>query len=258
MYSDNREILYVHSNKDVDTNYVIDENVKTIAEYAFANNTNIVTVESNSNPTLLKGAFSNASTLETIIGEIGGTKLSAYAFENCTKLSNITLSEDVEFIGSYAFSNCNMLTNIEMIMCTKLIHLEDHAFANLYNMSEMRIYRSVVRITTDSEDKRNVFENMGANLPENAKVYYFEGCTIMERYAANYADDNVDFIMIDEVGPRVEKLTVVNLDEGTYAFGTALEIVAEMTEEFVTYKGTIPSLSIAFGNGVTKILEKVL
>ncbi len=249
LYSADKSLLYVHSNKDTRTSYIIDENVEIIAEYAFNNNANIIDITTTSNPTLLVGAFSDAYTLQKVIGNIGGTEIGAYAFENCSKLQEISISEEIVKIGSYAFSNCNMITEIEMIKCSNLTTLEHHAFANLNNLSELKVYRTITQITADARGIRNVFENMGSNFVENAKVYYFEGCTSMEQYAKLYADEKVDFILIDQLGPRVEKLIVENQEDGTYAAGTTLEIVAKMTEEFVTYKGTIPTLAIRFGNG---------
>ena len=42
----------------------------------------------------------------------GGTKISAWAFENCTGLKSITISESVTSIGIYAFYGCTGLTEI--------------------------------------------------------------------------------------------------------------------------------------------------
>ena len=162
------------------------------------------------------------------------------------KKMKMTQHDLAEQIGKTVEMVCQVENNIAS---TKLTTLENHAFANLHNLKEMKIYRSITRINGDGNGVRNVFENMGSNFAENARVYYYEGCTAMEDYAKNYADIDVDFIKIDELGPDVEKLTIRNQESGTYAAGTTLEIVAEMTEEFVTYKGTIPSLSIVFGNG---------
>ncbi len=249
LYSMDKSILYVHSNRDQNITYTIDENVKTIGEYAFANNSNIVTITTTSNPTLLEGAFNNNNTLEKINGEIGGTRIESYVFENCSKLSGIEMSKDVTYIGSYAFSNCNMITEIEMILCTELKTLDHHAFANLKNLQTLKVYRTIANILADEENVRNVFEKMGSNFPENAKVYYYEGCNAMEEYAKYYPDINVDFIMIDEIGPRLMSLKVTNRENGTYSAGTVLEITAIMSENFLTIKGTIPELSIEFGSG---------
>ena len=257
LYSVDKDILYVHSNKNVTTDYTIDSAVEVIAEYAFANNQNIITINVTSNPTLLEGAFSNAKSLETINGQIGGTKISVYAFEGCNKLSRIELSETLETIGSYAFSDCNMIFEFNFKACENLTTFEHHAFANLYNIKTLRIPRIVTTITTDDTGTRNVFENLGGNFSENAIVYYYESCNVMMDYAANYADENVDFVLIDEVGPTIINLEVENIDGGTYAAGTYLEIVATLSEEFITTKGIIPVLSIAFGNGHASQLESI-
>ena len=257
LYSVDKSILYVHSNLNVATDYTIDSAVQVIAEYAFANNQNITNINVSSNPTLLGGAFNNAKTLETINGQIGGKKISEYAFAGCNKLVEIEISETLETIGAYAFSECNMITEFDLKACENLTTLEHHAFANLYNVKTLRIPRAVTTITRDTFGIRNVFENLGQNFSENAKVYYYEGCNVIIDYAANYADEKVDFILIDELGPTLLNLEVVNIDGGTYAAGTYLEIVATISEEFLTTKGTIPVLSIAFGNSRVSELSAI-
>ena len=256
LYSKDKNILYVHSNKDTNAQYEIDENVKVIANYAFVNNANITNIITTSNPTVTEGAFKDAKNIEEITGEIGGTAIEDYAFAGASKLGSIEISEDVEKIGSYVFSGCDMLTSIDLTDSENLKVLEHHAFANLNNIAEMVIPKGIETITADESGDKEVFENLGSNLQENAKVYYFEECDAMDYYAKTSPDKDVDFILMDTIGPRLESLRVVNLEKGSYAAGTKVTIKATFTESFKEDKGTMPVLSIVFGNGEVIKLEE--
>ena len=58
---------------------------------------------------VLQGAFSDCSKLTSITLHENLLQISAYAFDGCGSLSNIVIPESVTYIGNYAFRNCNNL-----------------------------------------------------------------------------------------------------------------------------------------------------
>ncbi len=253
IYSKDYEILYAHSDANASEvyDYTINSNTKTIAEYAFTGNNYIQNITTTSNPDIGVGAFSEMSSIENIIGEIGGEGISALSFANSTKLARIDLSPDITYIGEYAFSNCNMLTILNLEYCNELTTLYHHSFANLLNMESIIIPKSVTTILADTVNEKLVFDRMGENLSQNAIVYYYESCDAMYNYATTTPDNYVDFVMIDDVGPRLRSLMVTNKNAGEYIRDTQLIIKAKFSENIIESQGVLPELEIAFGNGIS-------
>lgn len=73
-----------------------------------------------------EGALTIPSTVTYNGGEYSVEGISAYAFQDCTELTSITISEGVYYIDEYAFSGC---TNLETVNVTKdLTSVSEHAF----------------------------------------------------------------------------------------------------------------------------------
>lgn len=257
LYSKDESILYVHTNKDLRTEITIKSNTKAIADYAFANNETLITVNAHDEIEINDGAFYNNKNLTTINGAVGREKIGKYAFAKCSKLSSIDIFDEVEVIGSYAFSECNALTEINLEAVTSLSTLEHHAFANLYNIFEMTVPITVTEITEDENGIKNVFENLGQNYGVNAVVYYYDSCEIMGTYARETPDLYVDFIEKDTTGPILIKLEVSNLETGDYAAGTEIKFQATFSEECNFNKGVLPVLKIQIGDGAVRTLQGV-
>ncbi len=257
LYSKDESVLYVHTNKDLRSEITVKSNVKIIANYAFANNVTMITMNLHDEIDLCDGAFYNDKNLTTINGAVGRKKIGKYAFAKCAKLSSIEIFDEVETIGSYAFSECNSLTTIDLEVVTSLTTLEHHAFANLYNIFEMTVPISVTEIIEDEDGVKNVFENLGQNYGVNAVVYYYDSCEVMGRYALETPDLYVDFIEKDTTGPVLIKLEVTNLDTGNYAAGTEIKIQATFSEECNFDKGVIPVLKLQIGDGDIRTIQGV-
>ena len=257
LYSKDESVLYVHTNKDLRSEITVKSNVKTIANYAFANNVTMITINLHDEIDICDGAFYNDKNLTTINGAVGRKKIGKYAFAKCAKLSSIEIFDEVESIGSYAFSECNSLTTIDLEVITSLTTLEHHAFANLYNIFEMTVPITVTEITEDENGVKNVFENLGQNYGVNAVVYYYDSCEVMGTYALETPDLYVDFIEKDTTGPVLIKLEVTNLDTGSYAAGTEIKIQATFSEECNFDKGVVPVLKLQIGDGEVRTLQGV-
>ena len=56
--------------------------------------------------------------LVTEVNLTTATKISAYAFSGCRRLTSITIPDSVTSIGNYAFNNCSSLTSVIMLSTT--------------------------------------------------------------------------------------------------------------------------------------------
>ncbi len=72
------------------------------------------------------------------------TKISTYAFYNCSSLTSVTIPESVTTIGSYAFYGCSLLTSIAIP--SSITSLADSIFYNCDSLTSIVIPNSVKSI----------------------------------------------------------------------------------------------------------------
>ena len=103
-----------------------------IADNAFKNNTNIISID-------LKGsefgigehAFQGCTSLENtslMSGDLGSVVIEDYAFEGCTSLTGVGLPNKLVYLGQYAFANCTNLKSFS-------IHETYEMYANAFDGS---------------------------------------------------------------------------------------------------------------------------
>ena len=88
------------------TTLTIPANVETIEAEAFSSNTQLTTLNFESDSKLVTigdSAFYTAQALTSVEIPEGTTTIAAKAFRNCSKLESIVIPESVEYIGDYAF-----------------------------------------------------------------------------------------------------------------------------------------------------------
>ncbi|MCQ2387788.1 MAG: leucine-rich repeat domain-containing protein [Clostridia bacterium] len=67
----------------------------------------------------------------------GVTAIYSYAFEDCTILENIIISDSIYEIDNYAFKNCAKLQNVVILSCNADFLIGDHAFNGCVKLSKV-------------------------------------------------------------------------------------------------------------------------
>ncbi|MDY5676547.1 MAG: leucine-rich repeat protein [Eubacteriales bacterium] len=140
------------------TSITIPESVTSIGNYAFYNCTSLTGVyitnldkwasidfgNSDANPLYYVKKLYLNGTLVTEAILTNTTKISSFAFNNCTSLTSITIPESVTNIGSSAFSGCISLTNITIP--ESVTSIGKAAFYNCKLLTSITIPESVTNI----------------------------------------------------------------------------------------------------------------
>lgn len=230
LFNRDKTKIYLHMQRDTNQIYAIPDTVNKINKLAFYNNDNLRKIIVTTNPELGEGVFKDCSSLVSIEGEVGNTKIEKETFSNCTKLEIITLSNTLEEISYQAFNNT-------------------------YNLSTLVIPKGVTTISP-SNGVYEVFKNIGINALNGygqGIVKYYQSCLKMSEYATNYSSE-AHFEVIDDIGPSLVAIKIQNIVSGMYPIGTQIEFVAEFDERIKEEITTPPTLTIKIGNGTDIVI----
>ena len=127
------------------TKVVIENDVTSIGNWAFANCSDITSVTIPASVRSIGNyAFSDCSKLTSVAIPSCVESIGNGAFHNCSGLTSATISEGVETIGNYAFDNCSGLTSVTIPSGVESIG--NHAFDNCSNLTSVTIPGSVTSI----------------------------------------------------------------------------------------------------------------
>lgn len=204
---DKTELICYPSEKQGKT-YTIDENVKTIKEYAFSNNYHLEEVDISTVEAIERGAFYGLQTLKKVklpetvtkmgtavfsgaisLKEVtlpkGITKLEACTFTDANGLLKVNLPSTITEIGDYAFTGCSYLQELAIPVGTKKIGKQ--ILQSCYKIEKLYIPSTVEEIGSLGEKLSNT------NI-------YCKGETFAQEYLKNnqyeYKTDNVAPVMI--------------------------------------------------------------
>ena len=99
-----------------------------------------------------ESAFESCSSLESVIITNGVTTIGNYAFRYCFDLATLTISDSVTYIGAHAFWNCSSLTSVTIP--DSVTSIEEGAFSGCESLQEFNGKFS-------SEDGRCLIINRG-------------------------------------------------------------------------------------------------
>ena len=172
----------------------------------------------------------------TTVTITGGSFIGAYAFQNCTMLTSITLPETLTSISDYAFYNCDGLT--ELTIPATVTSIASRAFYDCDSLTSMVIPDSVTSLGSYAFYSCDVLAEV--TLPSSLtsiSSYLFRSCVALETI---------------EIPSTVTSI-------GDYAFNgcTALgEIVlpdSVTTINQYAFYGCTAMESVTFGSGITTI-----
>lgn len=116
-----------------------------MAEYAFANNTNIKNLNIEAGVAGIgEGAFWYCSELTSVtIGE-NVTSIDGYAFYCCTSLESVAIEDSVTSIGDHVFSNCTSLESVAI--GDSVTSIGDYVFSDCASLTSVTIGDNVTSI----------------------------------------------------------------------------------------------------------------
>ena len=206
-------------------NIIIPSSVSTIEESAFSRCTSLSSVfigsgvkeldkrgfygcdslaeitvdEKNANYSSLDGVLFNKNKTNVIIcpnGKKGTyslpnkvTKISSYAFCNCSGLTSVTIPNSVTSIEDYAFDDCTGLTNITIP--NSVTSIEGSAFSGCTGLTNIMIPNSVTSIGGSAFSGCTGLTSI--TIPESVTSLYgstFDGCTNLKKIEVSQNNEN--------------------------------------------------------------------
>ena len=238
------------------TSVTIYDSVTSIGSYAFSGCDNLNYNEydngyylgNSNNPYVALISAKNTSISSCIINE--NTKIiHSSAFENCSRLTSITIPNSVTSIGRYAFSGCSGLTSI-------LVDNENQYFTsidgNLYNKNKTKLIQYAIGKTSASFTIPGCVTSIGD--------YAFNNCSRLTSVTIGNRVTSIG----DYAFNNCSRLTSVTIGNGVTSIGerafygcsglTSITIPDSVTSiGSSAFSGCSGLTSITIGNGVTSI-----
>ena len=271
LYNKSMTILVLVPAKYIYGNFFVPSGVKRIESYAFCGQANVNEIAFDSPDTLEQigaYAFSECTRLTNINIPNGITVLYDYTFYDCSMLDQIMLPEKLISIGNSAFEKCTSLASITIPEEVKSIG--DHAFASCVSLKRIRIPAVVSSIgggafadcsnLSDIVFKGNaplslnaIFQNVTATAyyPENDDTWTD---TIMQSYGGNitWTVNQSDAPTIIDSGTCGDNLLWVLSDDGILTISGSGEMYSYYTSS--PWNNYIPYIStVIIDNGVQNI-----
>ena len=117
-------------------------------------------------------AFSDCSSLESIVIPNTVERIDSYAFSGCTSLKTVTLSNSITSINSGSFSGCSALTNIKLP--NGLESIRDAAFRNCTSLSTLILPSTVSYINDGAFSGSGLYSISYLGATETTLKYKFD------------------------------------------------------------------------------------
>ena len=163
------------------TTITIPESVTNIGTSVFSGCSGLTSVELNSSA-ITSATYSSLYNIGSIFGSqvkkyiIGGSRITDYAFYECSGLESVTLSDRVTSIGNYAFSGCSGLTSVTIP--ESVTSIGGSAFSSCSGLTSITIPEGVASIGSSAFDGCSGLTSI--TIPEGVTSigdYAFFGCS---------------------------------------------------------------------------------
>ena len=174
------------------------------------------------------------------------TNIDSYAFEGCTNLESVTLSNSLYAIGVGAFKGCSSLEEIEIPASVQ--HIDSNAFENCTNLTSVIVERAVTGITNLGS---NVFDGCSTSLqiivPQD-RVAEYKNKVYWSSYKSKIISDNDNYDEID-LYCLIDEEESITLNAG---YNKLYKLVADCTRsyKFVT---DVASKIIVYNSDMTNV-----
>ena len=171
------------------TNITIPSSVVEIDEYAFADCTNLLTININSGiKSVGKRAFDNTAWLENQPdGEVYIGKV-LYGYKGIMPENyNLNIKDDTEVIADYAFYNYKKLSSV--VIPNSVTNIGDNTFDNCFNLSDIEISKNIVEIGSHAFYGTDWLKNQPDGEVYIGKVLYEYKGTMLENYSINIKEE---------------------------------------------------------------------
>ena len=184
---------YVFSGCSSLTEVVLPDSLTTIGTYAFNNCTGLTKIVIPASVTTIGSAAFSRCTGFTTAGPVGGEydfefgwteTIPSYAFQGCSKLTDINIPNGITHIGSYAFAGCTSLMDISIP--ENLVAMDNNVFDGCTGLNNIVLPESVQVIGSNAFNSCTALKRI--LIPENVTSmgkYAFNGCTALEEIIYN-------------------------------------------------------------------------
>lgn len=131
-------------------NIILPIGVHYIAEEAFTHCNSVVDIQIENVKQIGNRAFQNCNKLSRITMGNGVTEIGVECFENCSSLTSIVFSTNTEKIGAGAFANCGSLTELDLNNIVEACEIGPAAFYNDSAITQVKMADSKISVIGDS------------------------------------------------------------------------------------------------------------
>ena len=228
---------------------VLPESVKSIGDYAFAENTNLASATIGSGvETIGNYAFRKDALAEVAIPASVKT-IGDYAFAENSKLASATIGSSVEAIGDYAFYKDALA---EIVIPASVKTIGDYAFAENANLASVTIGSGVETIGDNAFQNDALAEVV---IPAGVKKVGYRAFAGNKDLTTVVFSESVDKVTLDtKPFDSLTNLTMGRNFEGELPTATNIEfgnLFTEITENFMANTTSLESAK--FGTGISEI-----